>query len=141
MNDELEQKLQQQLRASEDELDGPTLARLHAARNRALEKAGGRRVLYGPQGWLAAAAAASVAASVAAIALFVALRQPADDMPASVAAFESTLMAAADSDELANPAGAESVDTGTDTAETLDLLENLEFYEWLSEQDTQEQQS
>ena len=43
--------------------------------------------------------------------------------------------------QLANPAGAESVDTGTDTAETLDLLENLEFYEWLSEQDTQEQQS
>jgi hypothetical protein len=137
MNDELEKRLQQQLRASEDELDGPTLARLHAARNRALEKAGRRRALYGPQSWLAVAAAASVAA----IALFFGLRPPADDMPASVAAFESTLMAAAESDEFAAPAGAESVDTGTDTAETLDLLENLEFYEWLSEQETQEQQS
>jgi hypothetical protein len=139
MNEQLEKQLQQKLRSSEDGLDGQTLARLHAARNRALEKAGGRRLLYGPQGWLAAAAAA--AAGVAAIALFINLRQPADDVPASLAAFESTLMAAADSDELAAPAGAEPVDTGTDTAETLDLLENLEFYEWLSEQDTQEQQS
>jgi len=135
MNEQLEKQLQQQLRASEDKLDAPTLAALHAARNRALATAGRRQALHGTYGWLAAVAAAGVAA----IGLFIGLRQPADDVQASVTALESTLMAAADGDEIAAPPGAESIDAGTDTAETLDLLENLEFYEWLSQQDTGEQ--
>jgi hypothetical protein len=136
MNDELEKKLQQQLRASEDELDGPTLARLHAARNRALETAGGRRVSRWSGTWLTAAAA-----GVAAIALFINLRQPAEQEQIAAAELESALLAAAGSDAVTDPVSGEPVNIENNATETLDLLENLEFYEWLSETDVQEQQT
>lgn len=136
MNDELEHKLQQQLRASEDDLDAPTLARLHAARNRALEKAGGRRQPRWSGPWLTAAAT-----GVAAIALITTLRQPADDVPLSATEFESALLAAAGSDAHTDAVSGEPVSAESKATETLDLLENLEFYEWLSEADLQEQQT
>ena len=136
MNDELEQKLQQQLRASEDGLDSPTLAQLHAARNRALETAGGRRVARWSGTWLTA-----TAAGVAAIALFINLRQPAEQQQIAAAELESALLAAAGSDAVTDPVSGEPVNIENNATETLDLLENLEFYEWLSETDVQEQQT
>jgi hypothetical protein len=136
MNDELEKTLQQQLRASEDGLDGPTLARLHAARNRALKAAGNRRESRWPGSWLTAAAA-----SVAAIALFISLRQPADQNQLAVADLESTLLAAAGSDEIVSALPEEPVSGESNATETLDLLENLDFYEWLSQEESKEQQT
>ena len=127
MNDELEQKLQQQLRASEDGLDGPTLARLHAARNRALETAGGRRVARWSGTWLTAAA------SVAAMALFITLRQPAEQQQIAAAELESTLLAAAGSDAVTDPVSGEPVNIENNATETLALLENRESYERRSE--------
>jgi hypothetical protein len=134
MNDELEQKLQQQLRASEDGLDGPTLARLHAARNRALETAGGRHLPRWSGTWLTAAAA-----GVAAIALFINLRQPADQEQIAAAELESTLLAVADGDEIIGPVTGQPVTGENGTTETMDLLENLDFYEWLSQEAVKEQ--
>lgn len=136
MNDELEQKLQEQLRASEDSLDSPTRARLHVARYRALAAAGDRRGSRWPGSWLMAATAASVVA----IALLISIWQPADQHQLAVAEFESALLAAADSDETGNPAIGEPVTGEANATETLDLLENLDFYEWLS-QEVQEQQT
>ena len=46
MNDDFEKNLQQKLRSSEDGLDAPTAARLHAARNRAVESAGGSQNMF-----------------------------------------------------------------------------------------------
>jgi hypothetical protein len=135
MNDELERNLRQQLRASEDKLDAPTLARLHTARNRALGTAGSHREGRWPGAWLAAA----VAAGAALIALFLGSGQSPDEAQLPVAELESTLLAAAGSEDLAAPAGEKTVGDGTDTAETLDLIENLDFYEWLSQQETPEQ--
>ncbi|MCL4780224.1 MAG: hypothetical protein KJ049_08525 [Gammaproteobacteria bacterium] len=135
MNDELEKQLRQQLRASEEKLDAPTLARLHAARNRALGTAGNHREGRWPATWLAA----STAAGAALIALFLGYGQSPDEAQLPVAELESTLLAAAGSEGLAAPAGEEVVSGGTDTAETLDLIENLDFYEWLSQQETPEQ--
>jgi hypothetical protein len=142
MNDEFEQELRQQLRASEDTLDAPTLARLHAARNRALAAAGsGREGRWSSRSltWLAATAAASTAV----VALFLGRAQSPEEAPLPVAELENTLLAAAGNEEIPGPAGEEAVpgSTDTDTAETLDLLENLEFYEWLSEQEPEEQPS
>jgi hypothetical protein len=130
MNDELEKTLQQQLRASEDGLDGPTLARLHAARNRALKAAGNRRESRWPGSLLTAAAAASIS-----------LRQPADQNQLAVADLESTLLAAAGSDEIVSALPEEPVSGESNATETLDLLENLDFYEWLSLEESQEQQT
>lgn len=135
MNDELEKNLRQQLRASEDRLDAPTLARLHAARNRALGTAGSHRERRWPGAWLAAA----VAAGAALIALFPRTGQSPDEAQLPVAELESTLLAAAGSEDPSTPAGEEAVSGGTETAETLDLIENLDFYEWLSQQETPEQ--
>lgn len=141
MNDEFEERLRQQLRASEDHLDAPTLARLHAARNRALGAAGSRRERRWSGTWLAAAAAASTAV----VALFLGTGQSPDDAQLPVAELESTLLAAAGSEEITGPAGEDPATggagngPGTDPAETLDLLENLEFYEWLSQQEAEEQ--
>jgi hypothetical protein len=137
MNDELEKKLQQQLRASEGELDGPTLARLHAVRNCALEAAGGRRELRWSGIWLGAAAATGVAAIV----LLVSLRQPTDDAGLPATVFENTLLAAAGNEAIIDPVTGEPVNGDSNAAETLDLLENLEFYEWLSQEEAQEQQT
>lgn len=134
MNDELEQKLQQQLRASEDGLNGPTLARLHAARNRALETARRRRVPGWSGIWLTAAAA-----GVAAIALFINLRQPADQEQIAAAELESTLLAVAGGDEIVGPVTEQPVTDENGATETMDLLENLDFYEWLSQEAVKEQ--
>jgi hypothetical protein len=132
MNEQHEQQLQRQLRASEDELDGPTLARLHAARNRALETAGGRRRWSGA--WLTAAAA-----GVAAVALFINLRQPAEQPQIAAAELESALLAVAGADEIVGPATEQPVTGDNGTTDTMDLLENLDFYEWLSQEAAQEQ--
>ncbi|MEZ5562186.1 MAG: hypothetical protein R3F27_04430 [Gammaproteobacteria bacterium] len=137
MNEEFEKQLRQQLRASENGLDGPTLARLHAARNRALDAAGQRREWQLRGNWLKAAAAAGVAA----IALFFGLRQPPGELPLSATELESTLLAAADGDEPATPVNGDQATVEGEAAETLDLLENLEFYEWLSREAAEEQQT
>lgn len=137
MSKDFEKHLQDQLRASEDGLDASTLARLHAARNRALRAAEGRRESRWTGNWLAATAAASVAA----IALVIAVRPQPDTGQPGVAAFESALLAAAGGNEIINPVTDEPVSGGEDTAETLDLLENLDFYEWLSQEAGEEQQS
>lgn len=149
MNDEFEQELRQQLRASEDDLDAPTLARLHAARNKALGAAGSRREGrwsgHWPSHWSGTWLAATVAASTAVVALFLGRAQSPEETqpPLPVAELESTLLAAAGNEEIPGPAGEEAVpsSTDTDTAETLDLIENLDFYEWLSQQEAEEQQS
>lgn len=134
MNDELEQKLQQQLRASEDNLDAPTLARLHAARNRALETAGGQRIPRWSGAWLTAAAA-----GVAAVALFINLRQPADQEQIAAAELESTLLAVAGGDEIVSPVAEQPITEENGATETMDLLDNLDFYEWLSQEAVKEQ--
>lgn len=149
MNDEFENRLRQQLRASEDHLDAPTLARLHAARNQALGATGSRRERRWPKIWPGiwpgAWLAATATAGVALIALFLGTGQSPDEAQLPVAELESTLLAAAGSEDITGPAGEEPVTgaagaaTGTDPAETLDLLENLEFYEWLSQQEAGEQ--
>ena len=151
MNDELENRLRQQLRASEDDLDAPTRARLHAARNQALGAAGSRREQRSPKIWpniwQGAWLAATATAGAALIALFLGTGQSPDEAQLPVAELESTLLAAAGSEDLTGPAGEEPVGSGagtgngigTDPAETLDLLENLEFYEWLSQQEAEEQ--
>lgn len=137
MSKDLEKYLQEQLRASEAGLDAPTLARLHAARNRALDAAKAGRKPRSTQGWLAAGAAASTVA----IALLVAVRPQADvDKPAT-AEFESTLLAAAGGNEIIAPVNDETGTAANETAETLDLLENLDFYEWLSQVEAEEQQT
>jgi hypothetical protein len=139
MSNEIEKKLQDQLRRSEDGLDAPTLARLHAARNRALDLARSHREPRWAGSWLTAATAAGVAA----IALFVAIRQPADTGQLAATEFESTLLAAA-SNDIISPVTEEpgtGAASASDTAETLDLLENLDFYEWLSEVADREQQT
>ena len=135
MNKDLEKNLQDQLRSSEDGLNAPTLARLHAARNRALETGKGGRTPRWAGGWLTAAAA-----GVAAIILFATLRQPPDTGPLTTAELESTLLAAA-GNEYVSPVTEEPVSAGSDAAETLDLLENLDFYEWLSQEPAEEQKS
>lgn len=155
MNDELENRLRQQLRASEDHLDAPTRARLHAARNQALGAAGSRREQRSPKiwpniwpnNWPGAWLAATATAGAALIALFLGTGQSPDEAQLPVAELESTLLAAAGSEDITGPAGEEPVGSGagtangigTDPAETLDLLENLEFYEWLSQQEAEEQ--
>lgn len=52
MSNDLEKQLQDQLRGSEEHLDAPTLARLHAARNRVLEAGDHRKPRWGEAGWL-----------------------------------------------------------------------------------------
>ncbi|MFZ1623418.1 MAG: hypothetical protein WAU48_01350 [Gammaproteobacteria bacterium] len=136
MNKDLEKNLQDQLRASEDSLDAPTLARLHAARNRALDVAKGRA----PQ-WAGSWLTATAAAGVAAIALFIAIKQQPDVGPHKVTELESTLLAAASGAGVSAPVSDEPVPGAEDTAETIDLLENLDFYEWLSQEPAEEQQS
>ena len=136
MNKDLEKNLQDQLRASEDSLDAPTLARLHAARNRALDVAKGRA----PQ-WAGSWLTATAAAGVAAIALFIAIKQQPDVGPPEVTELESTLLAAASGTGVSAPVSDGPVPGAEDTAETIDLLENLDFYEWLSREPAEEQQS
>ncbi len=135
MSNDLEKQLQDQLRSSEDRLDAPMLARLHAARNRALDAVGGHREPRWGGRWLAITAAAGAAA----IALAVAVRQPADTGQPAAAEFESTLLAAAGNNEIISPATDEPLTGGGDADETLDLLENLDFYEWLSQEAAEEQ--
>ena len=135
MSSDLEQQLQDQLRSSEEHLDAPTLARLHAVRNRVLETGRGRRKPRWGGSWLAVTAAAGAAA----IALTVALRQPADTGQPAAAEFESTLLAAAGNNEIISPVTDEPLTGGGNAEETLDLLENLDFYEWLSQEAAAEQ--
>ncbi len=135
MSNDLETQLQEQLRSSEDHLDAPMLARLHAARNRALDAGSGHREPRWRGNWLTATAAAGAAA----IALVVAVRQPADTGQLAAAEFESTLLAAAGNNEIISPVTDEPVNGGGNADEMLDLLENLDFYEWLSQEATAEQ--
>lgn len=135
MSNDLEKQLQDQLRGSEEHLDAPTLTRLHAARNRALESGSGQRRPRWGGNWLTATAVAGAAA----IALLVAVRQPADTGQLAAAEFESTLLAAAGNNEIIGPATDEPVTGGDDADQTLDLLENLDFYEWLSQEAAEEQ--
>ncbi len=136
MNKDLEKHLQDQLRASEDGLDAPTLARLHAARNRALDVAKGRT----PQ-WAGSWLTATAAAGVAALALFIAIGPRPDTGQPEVTEFERTLLIAASGNGVSNPMSDEPVPGAEDSAETIDLLENLDFYEWLSQDPAQAQQS
>ena len=135
MSNDLEKQLQDQLRGSEEHLDAPTLARLHAARNRVLEAGRDHRKPRWGGSWLALTAAAGAAAIVMAVAV----RQPADTGQPAAAEFESTLLAAAGNNEIISPATDEPLTGGGDADETLDLLENLDFYEWLSQEAAEEQ--
>ena len=94
------------LRDSADELDASTAARLERGRQLALEESGRRRA--GPASWLPALATAAVA--VLAVALWVSQEQT----PAPPVAAES----AADMDLLL-------------AADSLEMLEDLDFYTWL----------
>jgi hypothetical protein len=143
MNEDLEQKLQNNLRDSEGDIDAATLRRLREARQRATAAANDHARPPWQSNWIPAAAVASASA----IAVFVALSpdpmQPIDnpavatapqaqDIPKSVEldAFEASLLMAADVDELLElPANEQGGVAETD--ELLDLYENLEFYEWL----------
>ncbi|HHO68564.1 MAG TPA: DUF3619 family protein [Gammaproteobacteria bacterium] len=94
-------RLRQQLDRQADELDELTLARLRAARARALEQArGGAR----SHAWLPAAGMAVAAALVAAVLLW----------PSAPKL----------------PAGADDLDLLA-AGEDMELIEELEFYDWL----------
>jgi len=154
--DPLTDKLQQQLRNSELELDAPTQAKLHAARNRAVAASNSREINW--SGWTSAA----VAACVTAVAIYIALDvgvtpelsvQPTPEtaqttpelsndpfQDASLEDFEISLLMAAEGDELLEPLS-EETSTRSDSDELLDLYENLEFYEWLAYEDLEESAS
>ncbi len=151
MNDKLETELQQQLRAGEEELDAATLAKLHEARQRALEAIKAKPASPWLQGWVPVAAAASVV--MLAVLVIFSLRAPGDIEPEiklvdnnepagesqpeeqPFADFEATMILAAEAEELLQPSADEPAVDGADTDELLDLYENLEFYEWLALED------
>lgn len=104
-----ESTLAARLRASEEQLDGETLARLQQIRRRAQQHTPASHRLYGVkpwQGWL-------LAASVAVVALLVALPRRA---PETLDA--NAVLALEDGPH-----------------QDLDLYENLDFYEWLASQE------
>jgi hypothetical protein len=101
-------QLGQQLRDSEDELDELTRARLGAARRRALEAAG-TRPLWQRLGW-SAGGFATAAVAVLALVLWHGGETPAPDLFGD----DWELLAEGD----------------------LQLIEELEFYDWLPEEET-----
>jgi hypothetical protein len=102
-------RLGQRLRDSADELDAQTRSRLNQARQAALQEIRPRRA------WLGAPALAGLATAAVAI-IAVSLWQPASQAPQPLV-----------------PAGIESADLELLMAEeSLDMLEDLEFYTWLA---------
>ena len=157
MNDKFENNLQQKLRDSEDSLDAPTAARLHAARNRALEAASSTgNSLWNHNPWLRIGIPVTATACAIVAAVFVALplQQPgqqADEIAVadtsnsdpvieeqSLLEFEASLLLAAETDGVINPSADEQNTASEETQELLDLYENLEFYEWLALEELEE---
>jgi hypothetical protein len=114
VSDDFEGKLQQQLRDSEQSLDGETLSRLRQIRAQAVEQAGRRTYPY-HRYWLPAAAVAAAAS----VALVIGLREP--ERPGGPA---SPPLAAIETEVLEDLAL-----LGSD--EPLDLYADLELIEWL----------
>ncbi len=114
-DDELVTRVRQALERASRELDPATAGRLRAARRTALAAARGRgSPAWSSRAWLAAGVAAGVTAAVALAVLL--QRGPAPDPgTAHLAAVEDL----------------ELITQG----EGLDLYEDLEFYQWLAEQD------
>ena len=158
MNDNFENNLQRQLRNSEDGLDAPTAARLHAARNRAVASANSSgNNFWNNNQWLRIGVPATATACAILAAIFVALlpgsqsgQQPdeltvvdASDTDApmdeqSLLDFETSLLLAAEADEFIKLSTDEQNINPEGTQELLDLYENLEFYEWLALEELEE---
>jgi hypothetical protein len=162
MNDDFEKNLQQKLRNGEDGLDAPTAARLHAARNRAVESASGsQNMFWNNSQWLRFGLPATATACAILAAIFVALPlvqepgqepgQQADELTIadssgsdsnmdelSLLEFEASLLLAAEADGLIKPSADEQNISPEETQELLDLYENLEFYEWLALEEMEE---
>jgi hypothetical protein len=112
---ELEQRAKQLFDASVENLDGRTRARLAQARNRALERAtGSHRAAraFGARNWLATA---GVLAAVALVAVLVAQRTVVEDPGVEMAALDDLELLLGEDE--------------------LEMLEELEFYAWLEEQE------
>ena len=156
MNDKLETELQQQLRASEAELDAATRTKLREARQRATAEAEHAGTPW-LQSWLPVTATASVV--MLAIVVVVTIRTPGEGEPdvnmanidepevenpltePSITEFEAAMVLAAETDELLQPQSDEPGDESGDAGELLDLYEHLEFYEWLALEDPEEASS
>jgi hypothetical protein len=111
-HDEFAQRMQQALRKSEDELDELTLARLRAARSRALDAMPQRRARY----WvLPASAVAAVLLVVTAVMLSDTL-QPGNGN--TMVAPNGEVALVEDMEMLSSEA-------------SIEFLQDLEFYEWL----------
>lgn len=130
MNSEQEERQQQRfeqaagrlLRQAGEELDAATLSRLNRARQRALgeyDRARHRPLGFGG-GWQAAVAAAAVA--VVAVALWTS-RSPTPAIPEPTAAVQVPA-------DVPHPEQAADLEA-VFTSDNLELIENLEFYEWL----------
>jgi hypothetical protein len=168
MTDEFENELQTKLRASEAELDAPTLAKLHAARNRALGEKDVSRATPWLTGWLPVAAAASVAALAVWVVIAPETTAPTtDSSPATAMArpnddrdddqdndqnneqnneqfigdLETSLLFVAEADVLLDTDSSDGGASEPNDEEMLELLENLEFYEWLTAEEMEEQVS
>jgi hypothetical protein len=160
MTDEFENELQTKLRASEAELDAPTLAQLHAARNRALGEKDVSRATPWLTGWLPVAAAASVAALAVWVVIAPETTAPTtDSSPATAMArpnddrdddqnneqfigdLETSLLFVAAADVLLDTDSSDGGAGEPNDEEMLELLENLEFYEWLTAEEMEEQVS
>ena len=100
-------RARERLEAGTDELDPLTLARLGAIRARALERAGEQRRGHGTRWWLPVGGLAT--AAVVALALLLVQQGPERGLPA------------------AQPVDVELLSSSVD----LELLDELEFYEWL----------
>lgn len=109
MKDPLQQKLVEALDRRAQDLDGATLSRLRRARAEALQLASTRRSWL-PGGWRLAGA--GLALGLLVVALLPGLRQAAPPQPTS---------------------GDELLEIATLDVE-LEVVEDLEFYEWLTEQ-------
>ena len=154
MNEKLETEVRQQLRASEDELDAATLAKLREARQRALEAVDEKPASNWSQGWVPLAAAASVV--MLAVLVAITMRTPGEVEPdinmvdnvepvdagpvtdQQLEDFEAAIILAAETEDLLKPSVDEAGADADDGEDLLDLYENLEFYEWLAIEDAEE---
>ena len=106
------EKARQSLVESEEQLDAATTSRLREARRRAVEAAGEReRGFFRIPGWARVGAVATAAAAV--LVFMVWHDYPGHDFPAR----------SADDMEIV---------LSMDSADTMDLYEDLDFYEWLA---------
>ncbi len=114
MNDEHQRQLTRALDERARDLDGATLSRLRQARTHAMAAHPSQRTRWLQPAWLGAAGLAAVAL----VAVLLHPQLPSDGLEAMDPAGEAIEIATLDVD--------------------LEVIEDLDFYEWLSEQDIDE---